>query len=231
MTDPLLITAASLAVAFICLDQTAVGQVMISQPLVGGWILGALFGRPLEGLAAGTLLQFLCLSEMTLGASIPPDSSFAALVGTALTLTAVPPPGWDDAAVLGAVVMLFFPIAWLARSLDVLIRRANRRWTAAASGFIDDGRYGAAQLAGLGGVPLFFARAFFLSWLALWLLGSLSAAAPQWSAALSGPLGLLARLVPFAGLGVVAARQRRAGVSAVVAVFFCLGLLLTWRLS
>jgi mannose/fructose/N-acetylgalactosamine-specific phosphotransferase system component IIC len=231
MTDPLLVAAAALAVAFICLDQTAVGQVLISQPLVGGWILGALFGRPLEGLAAGTLLQFLCLTEMTLGASIPPDSSFAALVGAAFVLTATPPPGWSASALLGVAVLLFFPLAWLARSLDVLIRRVNRRWTAAAEGFVADGRYGAAQMAALGGVPLFFARAFFLSWIVLWVLGSLSAAAPGWTAHLSGPLGLLARLVPFAGLGVVAARQRRTGATAAVTLFFGLGLLLTWGMS
>lgn len=231
MTDPLVVTAAALAVAFICLDQTAVGQVMISQPLVGGWILGALFGRPLEGLAAGTLLQFLCLTEMTLGASIPPDSSFAALVGAAFTLTVTPPPGWDASALLGAAVILFFPLAWLARSLDVLIRRVNRRWTGAAENFVAHGRYGAAQLAALGGIPLFFARAFLLSWIVLWLAGSLAAAAPGWSAHLSGPLGLLARLVPFAGLGVVAARQRRAGATAAVTLSFGLGLLLAWGMS
>ena len=231
MTDPLLVTAAALAVALICLDQTAVGQVMISQPLVGGWILGALFGRPLEGLAAGTLLQFLCLTEMTLGASIPPDSSFAALAGTALTLTVTPPPGWGTSSLLGAAVVLFFPLAWLARKLDVFIRRANRRWTAAAENFIADGRYGAAQLSALGGIPLFFARAFFLSWLVLWVVGSLSAAAPEWTALLAAPLGLLARLVPFAALGVVAARQRRAGATAVVTLSFGLGLLLAWGMS
>jgi mannose/fructose/N-acetylgalactosamine-specific phosphotransferase system component IIC len=231
MTDPLIVTGAALAVAFICLDQTAVGQVMISQPLVGGWILGALFGRPLEGLAAGTLLQFLCLTEMTLGASIPPDSSFAALVGTALTFTVTPPPGWGTSALLGAAVLLFFPLAWLARGLDVLIRRINRRWTAAAEDFVADGRYGAAQLAALGGIPLFFARAFFLSWLVLWAIGSLCAAAPEWTALLAGPLGLLAKLVPFAGLGVVAARQRRAGATAAVTLSFGLGLLLVWGMS
>ena len=204
---------------------------MISQPLVGGWILGALFGRPLEGLAAGALLQFLCLTEMTLGASIPRDNCFAALAGTALFLTVEPAKGWSGAAVLGAVVVLFFPVAWLARSLDILIRRANRRWTAAALNLVDDGRFGAAQLAGLGGIPLFFARAFLLSWLVLWFAGSLLEAAPGWTGFLSPPLALLARLVPFAGLGIVAARQRRAGATAAVTIFFCLGLLLTWRLS
>jgi len=231
MTDPLLVTGAALAVALICLDQTAVGQVLISQPLVGGWILGALFGRPLEGLAAGTLLQFLCLTDMTLGASIPPDSSFAALVGTAFTLTVTPPPGWDASALLGAAVILFFPLAWLARGLDVFIRRVNRRWTGTAETFIARGRYGAAQLAALGGIPLFFARAFLLCWLVLWFAGFLTAAAPGWATLMSGPLGLLARLVPFAGLGVVAARQRRAGATAAVTLSFGLGLLLVWGMS
>jgi mannose/fructose/N-acetylgalactosamine-specific phosphotransferase system component IIC len=230
MTDPLLITGISLAIAIICLDQTAVGQVMISQPLVGGWLLGALLGVPMEGLAAGTLLQFLCLAEMTLGASIPPDRPLAALVGTALYLTSARPPLWTDAAFLGAVVVLYFPLAWLARSLDIGVRRINRRWTAAAASLIDDGRFGAAQMAALGGIPLFFVRAFVFSWIALWVLGSLSAASPPWSSVFAGPLGIVARLVPFAGLGVIAARQRHSGATAVVAACFCLGLLLSWRL-
>lgn len=231
MTDPLAVTAAALGVAFLCLDQTAVGQVMISQPLVGGWVLGSLFGRPLEGLAAGTLLQFLCLTEMTLGASIPADGSFAALVGAALFLTVPPPPGWSGSAVLGAVLLFFYPVARLARGADVLIRRANRRWTPLVATLVARERYGAAQLAGLGGIPLFFARAFVLSWLAMWIFGTVLAALPEWTVFLAGPLGLLARLVPFAGLGVLAARQRGAkGRWAATACFF-LGLLLTWRLS
>jgi mannose/fructose/N-acetylgalactosamine-specific phosphotransferase system component IIC len=231
VTDPLLITAASLAVAFLCLDQTALGQTMISQPLVGGLILGALFGRPLEGLAAGTLLQFLCLNEMTLGASIPSDNSFAGLTGTAFFLAVQHPPGWSSSAVLGVAVAFFLPVAIAARSVDILVRRANGHWTETARRFIAEERYGAAQLAGLGGLPLFFTRAFLLSWLVLWIFATLLAALPEEAGILPGLLGLLARLVPFAGLGAIVARQRGRAAAAVATVFFFVGLLLTWRLS
>ena len=45
--------------AAIGLDQVAFGQFMISQPLVGGWLLGWACGDPASGLLAGAFFQML----------------------------------------------------------------------------------------------------------------------------------------------------------------------------
>lgn len=216
MTEFGLITAASLTIALLSLDHTAVAQVMVSQPLVGGWILGSVLGSPLEGLAAGALFQILCLTELPVGASIPPDGSLAGLIGTALLLTAPRPPGWGDGTMFGAAVLLFYPLARLGRFLEVVIRRLNRRWTAIAVRRAEEGRYGLLQLATLGGLPLFFSKAFLVSWTVLWA-GSFGSTLPSSFASLAFPLTLLGRAVPFFALGTVAARygkRRRAAAAA-----------------
>jgi len=224
------ILPAALLVAFLSLEQTAVGQFMVSQPLVGGWIMGAVFGRPLEGLAAGLLLQLLCLTEIRAGASIPPDFSYAGLLGAALCLVVPRPPGWSHTALMGLAVLIFLPVAHLGRSAEALVCRKNRMWTAAATARIKEGRPEAAQRAALGGVPFFFAKSFVLSIvilapLAAWT-GSLSAGA----AALNGPFELLARLAPFAALGIVAAREGKRSSAAAAAFGFLAGVLMSWRL-
>jgi len=96
------ITAAALFVAALSLDHSVFGQFMFSAPLVGGWLMGAAFGDPLGGLAAGALLQFLCCMELPVGASIPPDGSFAGLIGVAMYLAVPPPPAWSNGTAAAA---------------------------------------------------------------------------------------------------------------------------------
>jgi mannose/fructose/N-acetylgalactosamine-specific phosphotransferase system component IIC len=229
MIDFGLITTAALLVALISLDHTAVGQVMISQPLVGGWLLGAAFGSPMEGLAVGALLQLLCLTELPVGASIPPDGSLAGLTGAAFFLIFPRSSPWTAGAVMGLAVLLFFPMAYLGRSGEMIVRRLNRVWTDAALSRIVEGRLGAAQAACLGGALLFFVKAFVVSWLLLGFFTTLLAGDPAWAAYLVRPLEVLARLAPFAGLGIIAARYRRRRSSLAVTAGLIAGLLLCWR--
>ena len=107
MIDPGAVTWLSFVIALVSLDQAAVGQIMVSQPVVGGWIVGLACGDPAGGLAAGAFFQVLCLTELPVGASIPPDGSLAGLIGTALFVTLPNPAGWTDAAVLGQEPALF----------------------------------------------------------------------------------------------------------------------------
>lgn len=229
MSDAGTILLAAFVVGLLSLDHTAVGQFMLSQPLVGGWALGLAVGRPAEGLAAGTVFQVLCLRELPVGASIPPDGEMAGLAGTALYLTLPRSPGWSEGAALGLAVLLFFPLAWLGRSAEVFVRRANGRWTGAVSARISEGRFGAAQAAAAGGIGLFFLKPFLITLAVLWSVPLLlPPAAP--GAALPRALETLGRIVPFAALGAFAADRggRRPWVAALGVVA---GLLLCWRLA
>lgn len=216
----------SLLVALIGLDHSAVAQVMISQPLVGGTLVGAALGRPLEGMAAGAFFQVLCLAELPVGASIPPDGSLAGLVGTALYLTAERPPLWDESAMLGAAALLFFPLSWLGRTVEIALRRMNRFWTVVAERAVEEKRYGAAQLAAFGGGLLFFAKAFLIC-LVFLRIGA------HWGPLLAPlgpygrPLSLFAKAIPFLTLGIIAARFGRRRAAALVAAGFVIGFLLS----
>lgn len=231
MADIGLIVAPALLIALISLDHTAVGQCMLSAPLVGGWLMGHIFGDPMGGLVAGALLQFLCFVELPVGATVPLDGSLAGLIGAALFLTTSRPPQWGDAAMLGLTVLLFFPVATLSRFLEVRVCRLNRYWTTVAIDQAGKGRLVGAQLASLGGIPLFFLKALFIGLLVLGLFPVLTAAFPGGAAFLSRPLAILGRLAPFVGLGVLATSQRRVRPVRFLALGFLLGVTLTWTVG
>lgn len=227
MPDVQVIALLALFIAVVGLDQTAVGQFMLSTPLVAGWLMGLLVGRPLEGLMAGALMQFLCCVELPVGASVPPDGSFAGMAGTALFLVTPLPPRWDAISMLGMTALLFFPIAYLARAFDISIRRVNGRWTRAAASAMSTGSGGLAQAAALGGIPLFFLKNFFLGLAILWMVPAfLSAFSPQ-AASFGGPLATTARVVPFICLGILAAGSRMRGGRELAALGFAAGTIFT----
>jgi len=205
--EQLLGTAA--LIAALALDEVAVGQFMVSQPLVGGWILGYFLGDPAGGLAAGAFFQLLCLTELPVGASVPPDGALAGLVGVGAYLLLPRPPGWDAVAVLGLLAVGFLPLAYIARAADVGVRRANGVWARLAERLLARGRPGLAQLAALGGIPLFFARAFIVAGAALGLVavwgGERLADAPS----LARSMGVLGRVVPLFGIASLVAQRRR----------------------
>lgn len=218
----------ALLVALLSLDSTACGQIMISQPIAGGWILGVAVGRPLEGLFAGTLLQLLCMTELRVGASIPPDGSLAGLTGVALYLGRPEAGPLTDMAVLGVAVLLFFPVAYLGRSAEIMVLRANRLWTPLAASLMERGRTGRAQLAMAGGILFFLLKAFIVVSAALLLTRWLLSLAGEGIGTFVPALEMLARVTPFAGLGVVAARQKPGRATALAGL--AAGLVAGWGL-
>ena len=227
MTEPSVLSVAFLA-ALLSLDSTAVGQVMVSQPVVGGWIMGAAVGRPAEGLFAGTLLQLLCMTELRVGASIPPDGSLAGLSGVALFLCRPAAGPLTDTAVLGAAVLLFLPAAYAGRWAEIIALRANRRWSNLAETLLKSGRDGRAQFAMVGGLLFFFIKAVLLVGTFLLVGRGLLVAAGEHFSPVGPFLEALARVAPFLGLGVVAARQRPGRTTALAGL--AAGLVAAWGL-
>jgi len=56
---------------FLSLDATAVGQTLISQPLLAGPIIGLILGDVQTGLLVGTLLQLIWISKLPVGGANP----------------------------------------------------------------------------------------------------------------------------------------------------------------
>lgn len=221
------IVGTALIVGALGLDQTAIAQVMISQPLVGGAILGWSAGDPAAGLLAGAFFQFLCLTELPVGASVPPDGALAGLIGVASFLALGRPEGWSDQALLGLLACAFLPLAALARVFDVRVRRLNEFWGRQTARLLERDELRLARVAAVGGVLFFFLRAFIL---ALAVLASVSwwngdglvrvvSAAPAFE--------FFARCVPLIGLAAVITQLRRPGYPAALATGLAAAVLLS----
>lgn len=71
----------SIVGSFIALDKYAFGEFGISQPLISGTIIGALYGDVGTGIFLGAILQLICLGGLPIGTEIPPDAQTAGIVG------------------------------------------------------------------------------------------------------------------------------------------------------
>ncbi|UCD20088.1 MAG: PTS sugar transporter subunit IIC [candidate division WOR-3 bacterium] len=70
----------SLLGAVILLDKYALGEFGISQPVVTGMIIGALFGDMWFGIFLGAMVQLIFLGGLPIGRDIPPDGQAAGIV-------------------------------------------------------------------------------------------------------------------------------------------------------
>lgn len=215
----------SLLIGALGLDQTALGQVLLSQPLVGGAILGWSLGDPAGGLLAGSFFQFLCLTDLPVGASIPPDTTIAGLIGTAAFLALGHPAGWNDQALLGLLAVAFLPLALAGRALDVQVRRLNRVWTRLTESLLGLGHFRLAQVAATGGVLFFFLRSFLLAFACLAAAAAWGGAGLDRAVAGAPAFAALARCVPLVGLAAFLVQRRRPGLPAVLAAGVAAGVL------
>lgn len=204
-------TGAAFVVGLLGLDQTAVAQVLLSQPLVGGAVLGWSAGDTGSGLLAGAFFQLLCLTDLPVGASIPPDTALAGLIGVATFLALGHPAGWGEQALLGLLAAGFLPVAILARHADVRVRRANRVWVRITGKLLERGHVRLAQAAANGGLLFFFLRAFLLALVVLGAVALWDGAGLDRAAGAAPAFSLFARLVPLIGLAALLAQRRQTG--------------------
>jgi mannose/fructose/N-acetylgalactosamine-specific phosphotransferase system component IIC len=202
---------AALLVGGIGLDQVAVAQVLLSQPLVGGAILGWALGDAGAGLLAGSFFQFLCLTDLPVGASVPPDTVLAGLVCSAAFLLLPRTPGWSEQAVLGLLAALFLPLASLGRALDVRVRRGNRVLVNLTESLVGLGHLRLAQAAALGGIVPFFLRGALLAAVVLLPAAAWGGEVLARSAAAAAPFAILAGAAPLLGLASLVVQRRRPG--------------------
>ncbi len=104
----------ALAGAIAYLDTTAVGQIMLGQPLIACPLWGLIVGRPEIGLFFGVVFQLLWLGSLAIGAGKFPEGNVGALTATALAAR-IPPlengePAWivmSVAALVGIITAQF----------------------------------------------------------------------------------------------------------------------------
>lgn len=111
----------SLLGGLFALDATAVGQFMISRPLVVGVVLGAVIGDPVLGASIGTLLELYLLVSFPTGGSRFPEGSTATVVAVASASGLAAP----DVIPLSVAVGLLW--GQLGGATITWMRRANSR--------------------------------------------------------------------------------------------------------
>ncbi|MBI3293084.1 MAG: PTS sugar transporter subunit IIC [Elusimicrobia bacterium] len=185
------------------LDTLAVGQWMVSRPLVVGPCLGWLFGDAWTGFLIGAWIELLWVRAIPVGLDVPQD-----LCGMTVLAT-----GWygrtldqGTGGVGLAVLSLTLAALWgpIGRWCDLKLRRmnlwfANRVDQRLTHG--DNPALGRTISLAIGLRWLVMATCY---WLALegggWVLGAM---VPRWGGFLLGKLEMVAWLLPFAGLAVV----------------------------
>ncbi len=141
-------------------DTTAFLQIMVSQPVVAGWMGGMAMGQPGAGLAVGVMLQAVWARAFAMGGASFPVTGPAAVVGGAVAGAAcrLGGDGWGalrvpHAAPLAAALAASFLVAEAGREAVLRLRRRRhglvaRAVEAARAG--DPGGVVRANLAGLG---------------------------------------------------------------------------------
>jgi mannose PTS system EIIC component len=117
--------------AVVALDATSLGQLMLSRPLVAGFLAGVFVGMPFEGALLGALLEALSLGILPVGAAKYPETGTASVVAVGtLGLSGVAP---IPAAILLA---LTYGILWQRLSGATVIagRYLNERLVRAGRG-------------------------------------------------------------------------------------------------
>jgi mannose/fructose/N-acetylgalactosamine-specific phosphotransferase system component IIC len=116
----------SLIGAAIILDKFAFGEFGISQPVIAGTIIGALFGDIQSGIFIGAMLQLIFLVGLPIGKDIPPDGQAAGVTGAGsyFLLRAVNPAG--QALCLALIIALISAI--IGGALEVIARRRNEKF-------------------------------------------------------------------------------------------------------
>lgn len=110
--------------SLIWLDRVFVFQFMISRPIIVSPILGLIMGNMYIGLLIGASLELLWLNAPPVGAYLPNDDSFCAIVATPVAILAAG--SMNETAATGLALVLSVPFSLVGRSVDMHIRTVNQ---------------------------------------------------------------------------------------------------------
>lgn len=111
--------------AWVALDSTSCGQLMISRPIVAATIAGWIAGEPAQGATVGLLLEAFHLTVLPVGAARYPEGGPAAVVAAGVYASYGP----GGSALLTAVVFAFV-WEWVAGTSVRMLRQGNVRLVA-----------------------------------------------------------------------------------------------------
>jgi mannose/fructose/N-acetylgalactosamine-specific phosphotransferase system component IIC len=111
--------------AVLWMDRVFMFQIMVSRPLIMGFLIGLVMGDMKTGLLVGTSYELLWLNAPPVGTYLPNDESFCTAVAVPAAVFA---DNWMDLpAAAGIAILLGMPFSMAGRSLDMHIRTLNER--------------------------------------------------------------------------------------------------------
>jgi len=117
----------SVLLGFLSLDVTALGQFMVSRPIVVGPLVGWFLGHPNIGLEMGALIEMIWIGDLPVGAHLPMDLMMLSGVSVAFACELLgnqcPPE-----AVMTYALGMTIPLAALSTEVNIFINRFNVRW-------------------------------------------------------------------------------------------------------
>ena len=140
----------SLVGAVLCLDSHAVGQWMISRPIVTGALVGLLIGDVASGLLIGVLLELVWIGKLPIGISIPSDITLPTVTATVLMVHL------KGAGVVYpevAAILLSLPFGFLRSLLDRFNREMMTVYARRVESQLVRGREGALVQRPVAGPP------------------------------------------------------------------------------
>jgi PTS system mannose-specific IIC component len=153
--------------ALLGLDVVSFPQAMLSRPLVGATLAGALGGHAGTGLVIGAAMELVALETLPIGASRYPEWGSAAVVGGTLfsmaeaVETAMTPGAMCTALLFGVAT------AWVGSRSMVLLRQFNGRLARRSIEALARGSSRTVATLQLGGIGADFVRGFALTLVAL----------------------------------------------------------------
>jgi len=202
----MILTIAGVALfgGLIGLDRTAVGQFMISQPIVVGPLTGWMLGDPGAGIIIGAVLELIWVLDMPIGAFVPADATVSTVSATAIA--ALGNPGGSPLPVIGFSILLTTAMVPATMKADDIIRHWNSRLGDALIAVPGPHPGRALVRAHLSGIPVFFLKSFVLCLVFLPAGVAAVSAFNHLPDRVHRAMGLFVKLLPLLGAALVASK-------------------------
>lgn len=209
---------AGLLAGLLCLDDTALAQTWLGQPLPAALLAGLIFGDPLTGLALGLPLQLVLVGNLPVGQTFTAEATAGVVAAVAAAaeggwrlVPALRGPGADPGpgplGLLGWLLVAVGLVSLLGHVIVQTERRAHGVWMQVGRLSLRDGSLARMERLHLRCLLATFARGALLG--ALFLLGLRQwwiPAYPLLGERLHEALALLPLLLPAVGLGTMVDR-------------------------
>jgi mannose/fructose/N-acetylgalactosamine-specific phosphotransferase system component IIC len=201
MSDVHLILWLSVLAGALALDETALLQVMVSQPVVAGAVAGVVVGDLGLGLLVGSALQLVWIGALPVGAAPFPDGAAAGVAGAG-TAALMAGAGASAGIAVGTGILVGLLAGAAGTRLIVLVRRLNVSLSIMAEKRGETGSASGVSTAVFAGLAIRFAASFVLAAVALGVALALSGPAAAFDVSGEFPAVLWAAPVAAAAVAV-----------------------------